>query len=317
MLILVTGGAGFIGSNVVDRFLAEGFRVRVLDNFATGRVSNLAHLSGEPRFELVEGDIRNPAQVAAACRGVDVVSHQAAIPSVPRSLAAPALTHQVNVDGTFKLLMAARDAGVRRVIYAASSSAYGDVPASPKVETIRPEPKSPYAVQKLAGEHYMKVFNDQFALPTVSLRYFNVFGPRQDPTSTYAAVVPAFLTRMLAGQSPVIYGDGRQSRDFTHIDNVAEANFLAATVAKVDGQALNVATGTQIDLLGMVTLINRLLGTQIQPIHEPERPGDVKHSLADITAAQNLLGYRVVVPFEQGLAKALDHYRAVVEPAAP
>jgi UDP-glucose 4-epimerase len=205
--------------------------------------------------------------------------------------------------------MAARDARVRRVVFAASSSAYGDVEVSPKVETIRPEPKSPYAVHKLLGEYYMKVFTDQFNLPTVSLRYFNVFGSRQDPTSQYSAVIPAFLTRMLAGQAPTIYGDGLQSRDFTFIDNVKEANFLAATVAKVNGEVVNVATGRQISLLDMVALINRMLGTNLKATHEPERPGDVKHSLADITAARNLLGYRVIVPFDEGLRLTMEHYR--------
>jgi UDP-glucose 4-epimerase len=199
------------------------------------------------------------------------------------------------------------------VVYAASSSAYGGVEAGPKVETSRPEPKSPYAVHKLVGEYYLKVFNDQFNVATVSLRYFNVFGPRQDPTSQYSAVIPAFLTRMLTGQSPVIYGDGQQSRDFTFIENVKEANFLAATAAKVNGEVVNVATGKQISLLEMVALINRLLGTNIVATHEPERPGDVKHSLADIAAAERLLGYRVIVPFDEGLRLTMEHYRELVK----
>ncbi|MDD4891584.1 MAG: SDR family oxidoreductase [Phycisphaerae bacterium] len=309
MHILVTGGAGFIGSHLVDRFLAEGFRVRILDNFATGRRENLAHLANEPRAELFEGDIRKLGDLAKACRGIDVISHQAAIPSVPRSVAEPVLTHETNVDGTFNLLMAAREAKVKRVTFAASSSAYGDVEQSPKVETIRPQPKSPYAIHKLVGEYYMNVFAKQFGLPTVALRYFNVFGPRQDPTSQYSAVIPAFITRMLAGKAPTIYGDGQQSRDFTFIENVKQANFLAATAAKVNGEVVNVATGRQISLLQMVDLINKMLGTNLKATHEPERAGDVKHSLADIRAAETLLGYRVIVPFDEGLRLTMEHYR--------
>jgi nucleoside-diphosphate-sugar epimerase len=311
MQALVTGGGGFIGSHVVDRFLAEGWRVRVLDNFSTGRRGNIAHLAGEPRFELVEGDLRNPADVARACRGVEIISHQGAIPSVPRSIADPVMTHQVNVDGTFNLLMAARDAGVRRVVYAASSSAYGDVEVSPKVETLRPLPKSPYAVQKLVGEYNVKVFNSQFGVSGVSLRYFNVFGPRQDPTSEYSAVIPLFITRMLAGRAPTIYGDGLQSRDFTYIENIQQANFLAATATAVNGEVVNVATAASITLLDIVAILNRMLGTDLRPLHEPERAGDVKHSLADITAASRLLGFRVLVPFEDGLKRTMEHYRAM------
>ncbi|MCG3179875.1 MAG: UDP-N-acetylglucosamine 4-epimerase [Phycisphaerae bacterium] len=310
MQVLITGGAGFVGSHLTDHFLAHGHDVRVFDNFATGRRENIAHLAGKKRFELIEGDLRQPEQVAAACKGVDVISHQAAIPSVPRSVADPALTHDVNVNGTFNLLMAARDAGVRRVVYAASSSAYGDVEVSPKVETLRPRPKSPYAVHKLLGEYYMKVFNDQFGVQAVSLRYFNVFGPRQDPKSQYAAVVPAFLTNMLAGKSPLIYGDGLQSRDFTFIENVKQANYLAATVDAVNGESVNIACGASVTLLEMVAVINKMLGTQIKPRHDPERAGDVKHSLADITAARELLGYAPVVEFEEGLKRSLDYYRS-------
>lgn len=312
MHILVTGGGGFIGSHLVDRFLAEGFKVRILDNFSTGRRENIAHLAAEPRVELLEGDIRNPADCAAACRGIDVISHQAAIPSVPRSVADPVTTHQVNVDGTFNLLMAAREAGVKRVVFAASSSAYGDTEISPKVETIRPMPKSPYAAHKLLGELYMKVFNDCFALPTVSLRYFNVFGPRQDPTSQYSAVIPAFLTRMLRGERPLVYGDGLQSRDFTFIENVQQANFLAATAKRVAGEVVNIATGTQINLLQMIEMMNKMLGTSIRPAHEPDRPGDVKHSLADISAARRLIGYKVLAPFEDGLRLTMEHYRQLL-----
>lgn len=312
MHILVTGGAGFIGSHLVDRFLAEGFRVRILDNFATGRRENIAHLANEPRVELIEGDIRKDADLARACKGVDVISHQAAIPSVPRSVADPVMTHEVNIDGTFKLLMAARQAGVKRVTFAASSSAYGDVEISPKVETIRPQPKSPYAIHKLVGEHYMNVFAKQFGLPTVALRYFNVFGPRQDPTSQYSAVIPAFLTKMLTGKAPTIFGDGQQSRDFTFIENVKQANFLAATVPGVNGEVVNIAAGRQISLLGMVEMINKMIGTNLKALHEPDRPGDVKHSLADISAAGKLLGYKVLVPFEEGLRLTMEHYRKLV-----
>jgi nucleoside-diphosphate-sugar epimerase len=312
MNALVTGGAGFIGSHLVDLFLAEGWRVRIFDNLSTGRRENIAHLKNEPRVELIEGDLRQPTQIAAACRGIDVISHQAALPSVPVSVADPVGTHQSNIDGTFNLLMAARDAGVRRVIYAASSSAYGDSPVSPKVETILPQPKSPYAIHKLVGEYYMKVFNDQWGVQTVSLRYFNVFGPRQDPKSQYAAAVPGLLTPMLSGQAPTVYGDGLQSRDFTYIDNVAQANFLAATVGQVNGEVVNVACGRQVTLLQMVEAMNAMLGTNLKPIHQPDRPGDVKHSLADISAAQKLLGYRVIVSFEDGLKRALAYYRGLV-----
>ncbi|HLI26648.1 MAG TPA: SDR family oxidoreductase [Chloroflexota bacterium] len=304
---LVTGGCGFIGSHLVAALLARGHRVRVLDNLATGSRENLAGLAAD--VELLVGDLTDPECVRRAVQGCEVVFHQAALASVARSVEAPLPTHAANATGTLALLHAARAAGVRRVIYAGSSSAYGDSAVLPKHEDLPPQPLSPYAAAKLAGEHYCAAFARSYGLETLTLRYFNVFGPRQDPASEYAAVVPRFITAMLRGQAPVIYGDGRQTRDFTYVDNVVEANLLAMEAPRADGAVFNVACGTRYSLLDLVDRLNAILGTTLAPRHAPARPGDVRHSQASIARAQEQLGYRVRVSFEEGLARTVAWYR--------
>jgi len=311
---LVTGGAGFIGSNLTEALLSAGSTVRVLDNFLTGKRENLAGI-GERygnAFELVEGDLRNRAVVEQAVAGVRFVLHQGALPSVPRSVADPVLSNEINVGGTVNLLVAARDAGVRRVVFAASSSAYGDTPELPKREAMNPGPKSPYAAQKLAGEQYMRIFFEVYGLETVCLRYFNVFGPRQDPMSMYAAVIPRFITAVLSGQPPTVYGDGGQTRDFTYIDNVVQANRAACEAPKeACGKVFNIACGDRISLLDILEHVYRLAGRRVAPVFEPPRRGDVRDSLADITAARTVLGYDPTVPFHEGLARTFDFFRKV------
>jgi UDP-glucose 4-epimerase len=304
---LVTGGAGFIGSNLVEAALTRGHEVRVLDNFSTGRRENLAAFVD--RIELFEGDICDPGLVREAMRGVDFVLHQAALPSVQRSLEDPAGTHRVNVDGTLCVLLAARDAGVRRVVYASSSSVYGNAPELPKRESHPAAPASPYAAAKLAGEQYALSFYRSYGLETVALRYFNVFGPRQDPQSPYAAVIPRFVRAALASSRPRVYGDGRQSRDFTYVANVVKANLLACETPAVAGEVFNIAAGDRIDLLGVLDLLARLSGSCPDPEHLPARSGEVRHSQADIALASARMGYRVEVPFEEGLRLTLDWYR--------
>lgn len=304
---LVTGGGGFIGSNIVAELLGRGERVRVLDNFSTGKRDNLAPFRQD--IELIEGDLRDMETVRRAVKGVDYVLHQGALPSVPRSITAPLTSNDVNVNGTLNLLVAARHAEVRRLVYASSSSVYGDTPTLPQQEDMKPAPRSPYAVSKLAGENYCQAFYHVYGLETVCLRYFNVFGPNQDPTSQYSAVIPKFITAMLRGQHPTIYGDGQQSRDFTYVSNNVEANLLAATVPGVAGQMFNVACGQRYTLLELVTTINAILGTDIAPVHTDPRLGDVRHSLADISQARTMLGYEVKVDFEQGLQRLIAWYR--------
>ena len=304
---LVTGGAGFIGSNIVVELLQRGERVRVLDNFSTGRRKNLSDVLDN--IELIEGDLRDLDTCRRAVRGVDYVLHQGAVPSVQRSMDDPITSNDANIKGTLNLLIAARDADVRRLVYASSSSIYGDSPTLPKQENMPLRPKSPYAVSKLAAEHYCRIFTSVFGLETVSLRYFNVFGPRQDPTSHYAAVVPLFIKAMLAGKPPTIYGDGLQSRDFTYVGNNVHANLLAAMAEDVAGQVFNVACGQRYTLLELVATLNEILGMHIEPLFAPPRPGDVKHSLADISRAQAKLGYTVKVDFRAGLGKAVAWYR--------
>jgi len=305
---LVTGGAGFIGSNIVAELVRRGERVRVLDNFATGKRENIAPFLSQ--VELIEGDLRLPEAVRQAVEGVDYVLHQGALPSVQRSIEDPLATNEVNARGTLNLLIAARDAGVKRVVYASSSSIYGDSPTLPKVETMKPAPKSPYAASKLAGEHYCQVFHQVYGLETVCLRYFNVFGPNQDPTSDYAAVIPKFITAMLRGDGPVIYGDGLQSRDFTPVVNVVEANLLAADAEDAAGKVFNVACGKRHNLLELVEALNRILNTSLTPIHAAPRPGDVRHSQADVSKAERVLGYKTVVEFEEGLERAAEWYKS-------
>ena len=308
--ILVTGGAGFIGSNLVHALLARGDEVVVLDNFSTGRRENIASVLDSIR--LVEGSLADRDAVSQALEGVDGVLHQGALPSVPKSLDLPLETNEANVVGTLTLLEMCRQMKVNRLVYAASSSAYGDHDAAIKTESLEPRPKSPYAVQKLAGEQYCSVYHSLFGLRTVALRYFNVFGPRQNPKSQYAAVVPAFITRMLNGESPVIYGDGEQSRDFTFIDNVISANLLALEAAPEDcGQVYNVGCGSSVTLLDLVAGINDILGTDIRPKFEAERAGDVRHSCADVSNTKRATGYVPMVNVNQGLARSVEWYRAV------
>ena len=307
---LVTGGGGFIGSNLVRALLAQGRRVRVLDNFATGFRENLDEVKN--KIDLLEGDIRDPDTCRKACDGVDIVFHQAAIPSVPRSMKDPQLSFDVNAVGTHHMLMAARDRGVSRFIYAASSSAYGANEELPKRETMPVHPISPYAAAKAAGELLVATFCRAFGLPTVSLRYFNVFGPHQDPSNQYAGVIAAFALRMLRGERPVIYGDGTQSRDFTFVENIVHANLLAAEAPKVQGDIVNIGCGEATDLNHMLQRFNEILGTDLEPIYKPSRPGDVKHSLADIRAAGTLLGYQPKVRFADGLRQTIGWYREAI-----
>jgi nucleoside-diphosphate-sugar epimerase len=307
-LCLVTGGAGFIGSHIVRRLLEKGRRVRVLDDLSTGQQANLTEVAD--RIEFVEGDICDVPTVERCTQGVEVVFHLAARGSVPRSVAEPRPTNDINITGTLNLLIAAHAAGARRFVYSASSSAYGDTPVMPKTVDLRPLPMSPYAVSKLASELYCTVWRQVYGLQTISLRYFNVFGPRQDPQGAYAAVIPAFVSRMLRGQRPTIYGDGEQSRDFCFIENVVNANMLAAEAAQTHGEVLNVACGERTTLNAIVADINKLLGTDLQPEYQPMRAGDVRHSLADIGQTQRVLGYEAKVMFPEGLRRSIEWYKA-------
>lgn len=306
-LYLVTGGAGFIGSHIAEALVKRGDRVRVLDSLITGKRENLAHLSG--KVEFIEGDIRNYEQTRAAVEGVHVVFHEAAIPSVPRSVAEPVLNHDANVNGTFNVLLAARDAGVKRVVYAASSSAYGETEVLPKQEQMLPTPLSPYAAAKLFGEYYCQVFTRVYGLETACLRYFNVFGPRQDPSSPYSGVISKFVTVLLQGQTPLIFGDGEQSRDFTFVDNVVDANLRAAEAPGAVGQVMNLGIGQRITLNALLAELQKILGTNLPPRYEAPRTGDVRHSLADITAARELLGYEPKVMLPEGLQRTVEWYR--------
>jgi UDP-glucose 4-epimerase len=307
---LVTGGAGFIGSHIATALTERGDRVRVLDNLSTGHRLNLAHI--ESKVEFIEGDLTDRDAVARAVVGVECVFHQAALASVPRSVEAPLDTNAACVTGTVSLLDAARRAGVRRVVYAASSSAYGDQPTSPKRETDLPAPISPYGAAKLAAEYYCRAFTATYGFETVALRYFNVFGPRQDPASPYSAVIPLFITALLSGKQPVVYGDGGQSRDFTYVANVVHANLLAADAKGASGRVFNIANGRATSLLELLRQLNALLGTNVQPDHRPPRPGDIRESLADISAARTVLGYEPQVPFDEGLKRSIDYYRSWV-----
>ena len=306
MVYLVIGGAGFIGSHLVRHLLERGHAVRVLDNISTGKRENLPDKSAG--FTFVDGDIRDRCLLNQVMDGVDYVLHQAALPSVPRSVTDPWTTNEVNVLGTLNVFLAARDAGVRRIVYAASSSAYGDTPVLPKVETMIPMPKSPYAVSKLVGELYGRVFTDVYGLEVVGLRYFNVFGPRQDPNSQYSAVIPRFIAAMMRNESPRIFGDGEQSRDFTYVANVVAANLLACEAPGAAGKVFNIACGARITLNELVGLLNKVLGKEIKPAYATPRPGDVLHSLADISAAREVLAYSPKIGIEEGLRLTMDWF---------
>jgi nucleoside-diphosphate-sugar epimerase len=306
---LVTGGAGFIGGHLAEALLRRGDSVRVLDNFSTGKAANIDRI--ESQIEVINADICDRDAVATAVRGMDGVFHQAAMASVPRSIREPIFTNQSNIDGTLNVLVAARDNGVPRVVMASSSSIYGNSATLPKVETMPLDPLSPYAIQKAAGELYVRTFYPLYGLKTVALRYFNIFGPRQDPQSEYAAVIPRFVTRMLRGEAPTIYGNGEQSRDFTYIENAVAANFAAMAASEsACGKAYNVGCGERFTLNELVAGINEILGTKIVPEFETDRAGDVKHSLADISAAKSHLGYRPSVSFKEGLRKTIESFQA-------
>jgi len=308
-LYLITGIGGFIGSSLARALLARGEQVRGVDNFSTGKLENIAEILD--RIDFREADILDPDAMRNACAGADFVLHQAAIPSVPKSVLDPLGNNRANIDGTVNLLVAARDAKVKRVVYAASSSAYGDTPTLAKHEAMKPDPISPYAVAKLAGEHYMVSFYHCYGLETVCLRYFNVFGPRQDPSSPYSGVLAKFITQMLRGEQPTIFGDGEQSRDFTYIDNVVDANLRACTAPSTHaaGQVFNIATGRRITLNETFAVLQGLTSYSGEPNYGPERGGDIKHSLADIAKAESNLGYKTTVDFEEGLRRTVEWYR--------
>jgi nucleoside-diphosphate-sugar epimerase len=303
----VTGGGGFIGSHIVEELLRRNETVKVIDNFSTGRRENIKDFAGE--VEVLELDVASTPNLATHLRGVDYVIHQAAIPSVPKSIIQPVPSHHANVTGTFNVLLASRDARVKRVVYASSSSLYGDSLTLPKHEGMMPNPLSPYGAQKLFGEMYCQVFTRTYGLETAALRYFNVFGPRQDPSSQYSGVLSLFITAVLQGRQPTIFGDGLQSRDFTYVKNVVEANLLACTAEGIAGEAFNVACGDRITVNTTLQLINKITGTDINPIYTDPRPGDIKHSQADIHKAQVRLGYNPHVNFEEGLRRTIDWYR--------
>lgn len=306
--VLVTGGAGFIGSNLADGLIRQGAKVVVIDNFVTGFRENLEEIQGD--FEFVEGDLNEPTALAKALKGVELVFHEAAVPSVPRSVADPSETHEACVNGTFNLLMRCKELKVKRVVYAASSSAYGDQQSLPKVETMSPEPLSPYAAAKLMGEYYCSVFNNVYGLETLSLRYFNVFGPRQNPSSQYSGVISRFIDAFMKNETPVIYGDGEQTRDFTYIDNVIDANIKAAQTSLGLGQTANVANGERVSLNELLEVMKRVTGRpDIQAVYEPERKGDVKHSQADNTRAREWFGYEKLVGMEAGIGKTIEWWK--------
>jgi UDP-N-acetylglucosamine/UDP-N-acetyl-alpha-D-glucosaminouronate 4-epimerase len=308
-IALVTGGAGFVGSHIASALLAEGARVRVLDDLTTGHRENIEEIGGDVDF--IEGSVADEALLGKALEGVELVFHEAAIPSVPRSVKVPQQTHVASVDGTFSLLLAARDQKVRRVVYAASSSAYGDQPTLPKSEQMSPDPLSPYAVAKLVGEYYCRVFTRVYGLETVSLRYFNVFGPRQDPGSQYSGVVSRFISSLLSGERPVIYGDGEQSRDFTYIDNVVGANLKAAEASGASGKVINVANGERITLNQLLAELKDLTGKHdVEAEYLEPRVGDVRHSLADNSMARELLGYESKVGLREGLQRTIDWWKS-------
>lgn len=303
---LVTGGAGFIGSHLVEELRRRGERVRVVDNLVTGKQVNLSHI---PDLEVIEGDLAELDTALNAVRGMDYVLHQAAIPSVPRSVSDPIASNRANITATLNVLVASRDAGVKRVVYAGSSSAYGDTPTLPKREDMPARPLSPYALQKLVGEQYAQMFTALYGLETVTIRYFNVFGPRQDPSSPYSGVISLFISALIDGRRPTIYGDGGHTRDFTYVANVVDGVLRACTAPNVAGQVINVATGGRVSLNELFRTLRDLTGSQVEPIYADPRPGDVRDSQADISRARDLLGYTPTIDFEEGLQRTLDWYR--------
>ncbi len=305
-LYLVTGGAGFIGSNIVEALVKKNKKVRVLDSLITGKIDNLKPFMD--KIEFVKGDIRDNAVLDTSLKGVDYVLHQAALRSVAKSVEDPEITNDININGTLKLFLAAHDAKVKRVVYASSSSVYGETKKFPERESDAPSPISPYAVSKLAGEYYGKMFTTTYKLETVGLRYFNVFGPRQNPESRYSAVIPAFISRMLNGESPIVDSDGKQARDFTYVENVVEANLKAATAKNIAGMVFNVGCGESYDLLYIIKVINNYLGTDIKPVFAPKRPGDVRKTIADIRLLKKKLGTTLKVRFDEGLERTIKWF---------
>ena len=314
---LVTGGAGFIGSNIALALLVKGNKVRVLDNFSTGRHEKL-NLADTPddilaNLEVLDGDISDLSVCRKAVDGMDYVLHQAAIPSVPRSVAKPLESNVSNIDGTLNLLVAARDASAKRLVFASSSAVYGNAPGFPRKESIAPDPLSPYAVQKLTAEHYLRIFYELYGLETVSLRYFNVFGPHQNPDSEYAAVIPRFIKAFLTNMQPTVYGDGEQSRDFTYVDNVVYGNLLAVEAQDAPGKVMNLACGGQLTLNQLLDHLRNITGSDTEAVYTDPRPGDVLHSWADVTVSEQVLGYKTQVSLEEGLRKAVDYFRSVFD----
>jgi nucleoside-diphosphate-sugar epimerase len=307
--VLVTGGAGFIGSNLTEALLKQGHWVRVLDNFSTGKRENLVLDREYSSLEIIDGDIRDLAICRKVMKDIEFVFHQAALPSVQRSVEDPLMSNAVNVEGTLNVLLAARDERVKRVIYASSSSIYGDTPTLPKQEEMALNPLSPYALQKYIGEHYCRLFSQLYSLETVSLRYFNVFGPKQDPNSIYSAVIPRFIDAMLEGHSPIIFGDGEQSRDFTYIDNVVQANLLAMYVDRLNGEPINIACGKRTSLNQLLAILYDIFGSKVSPIYQEPRKGDVRHSLADIRKGKQILNYEPNVGIEAGLKKTVEYFK--------
>jgi UDP-glucose 4-epimerase len=310
--VLVTGGAGFIGSHLTEALLREGHRVRILDDFSTGKKENLIFDKKYPSLEIIEGDIRDLAVCRKATKDVKYVFHQAALPSVQRSVEDPLGSNAVNAGGTLNILFAAREETVRRVIYASSSSIYGDTPTLPKHEEMPPNPLSPYALQKYIGEQYCRLFYELYGLETVSLRYFNIFGPRQDPNSLYSAVIPKFIDALLQGSPPIVFGDGEQSRDFTYIENVVQANLLAMSAEHLHGEAINIACAERTSLNQLVNVLRKILGSKLSPVYEEPRKGDVRHSLADIRRGKEILNYEPKVGVELGLRKTVEFFQKSV-----